>query len=54
MADVTIYTTTFCPYCMGAKSLLGAQDDDLVMLRRALYGGSRFLRLVAFHGGYPA
>ena len=25
MADVTIYTTNFCPYCMGAKSLLEAK-----------------------------
>ena len=26
MAEVVIYTTSYCPYCTGAKSLLGAKN----------------------------
>ena len=29
MADVTIYTTQFCPYCVAAGAILGAHNVRL-------------------------
>jgi glutaredoxin 3 len=36
MADVTIYTLRFCPFCIGAKTLLRHRDisfDEVVLAR---------------------
>ena len=52
MADVTIYTTPFCPYCVAAKQLLDrkgqsfeeidvARDPDLRTEMMARAGGRR-------------
>ena len=32
MADVVVYTTSYCPYCTAAKGLL--DDDGFLRLRR--------------------
>lgn len=41
MVDVTIYTTTFCPYCVSAKRLL---DRKGVMYREINVGNDAQLR----------
>ncbi|MFN7401660.1 MAG: glutaredoxin domain-containing protein, partial [Alphaproteobacteria bacterium] len=51
MAEVTIYTTTYCPYCVRAKDLLkrkgqafteiNAEDDDVREAMIVKAGGRR-------------
>lgn len=60
MADITIYTTTYCPYCVRAKDLLkrkGASyseisaEDDTVredMIKKA--GGQRTVPQIFING----
>jgi glutaredoxin 3 len=52
MADVTVYTTESCPFCMRAKALLdhkGVEYDE-VFISRADHDGRD--RLVAETGGF--
>ena len=52
MADVTVYTTESCPFCMRAKAFLdqrGVQYDEIFISRSDDAGRER---LVAETGGY--
>ena len=52
MADVTVYTTESCPFCMRAKAFLdqrGVQYDEVFISRSDDAGRER---LVAETGGY--
>jgi glutaredoxin 3 len=41
MADITIYTTQFCPYCQTAKSLLKAKGADFIEIDVSYDAGER-------------
>lgn len=60
MAEVTIYTTTYCPYCVRAKDLLkrkgqafteiNAEDDDVRETMIVKAGGRRTVPQIFING----
>jgi glutaredoxin 3 len=60
MAEVTIYTTTYCPYCVRAKDLLkrkgqtfteiNAEDDDVREAMIVKAGGQRTVPQIFING----
>ncbi|MFN7185152.1 MAG: glutaredoxin 3, partial [Alphaproteobacteria bacterium] len=60
MAEVTIYTTTYCPYCVRAKDLLkrkgqafteiNAEDDDVREAMIVKAGGRRTVPQIFING----
>jgi glutaredoxin 3 len=62
MAEVTIYTTTYCPYCVRAKDLLkrkgqafteiNAEDDEVRAAMIAKAGGRRTVPQIFINGNH--